>query len=155
MESLIPLILLAVGLFLLIKGVRLRMGYEKWRYFSSWSRAGSIGWMALPGGLALTMWGLAFVPGLLFGVNATTAGLGLLILISSLVVFFVGVLFTFIQPNFIKPRWLKWLYSEHKDIMPLLRREAQEMGLNVWEERVKTQEGLEQWVAEVRRKHGL
>ncbi len=155
MESLIPFILLTVGLFLLIKGIRLRMGYEKWRYFSSWARANSAGWMALPGGLVLTMWGLAFVPGMLFGVNATTAGLGLLILISSLVIFFVGLLFTFVQPNFLKPQWLIWLDNEHKDIMPLLQREAQEMGLSIWEGRVKTQEDLEQWVAEVRRKHGL
>ncbi len=155
MESLIPFILMTVGPFLLIKGIRLRMGYEKWRYFSSWARANSAGWMALPGGLVLTIWGLAFVPGMLFGVNATTAGLGLLILISSLVIFFVGLLFTFAQPNFLKPQWLKWLHSEHKDIMPLLQREAQEMGLSIWEGRVKTQEGLEQWVAEVRHKHGL
>ncbi len=155
MESLVPFILLAMGLFLLIKGVRLRTGHEKSRYFSPWARAASIPWMSLPGGLVLTMWGLVFVPGLLFGVNATTAELGLFILISSLVILFLGMMFAFVQPNFLKPQWLKWLYSEHKDIMPLLQREAQEMGLSIWERRVKTQEGLEQWVAEVRRKHGL
>jgi hypothetical protein len=154
-EFLIPLAFLSMGIFLIIKGIRLKMGYEKGRYFSPLVRAGNVAWMSLPGGLVLVMWGLMFLPSLLFGVSVVTATLGLFFLIGGLVIFFLGIIIAFIQPNFMKPRWLSWLEREHRDIMPLLRREAREMGFDVWGQRVETQEGLEAWVAEIRHKYKL
>lgn len=65
----------------------------------------------------------------------------------------LGVIFAGLQPSFLKPLWLKWLEREHGEIMPLLREEADRMGLNVWNERMQTQVDLEDWVAEVRRKY--
>lgn len=59
------------------------------------------------------------------------------------------------QPWWILPAWYRWLKECHSDIISLLREEAQEMGRRGFQERVSTQEGLEQWIAEVRQKRGL
>ena len=58
------------------------------------------------------------------------------------------------QPRWLKPKWLRWLEEEHGDIIEILWEEVRKEG-HGWERRVRTQEDLEQWVAEVRRKHGL
>ena len=60
-----------------------------------------------------------------------------------------------LEPNWMSPAWYRWLKKYHGDIMPYLVRDAQRLGRKVWMERVKTQEGLEEWAAEVRRKQGL
>jgi len=101
----------------------------------------------IPLGIAALFFAAATIPqdmttGLIIGYMG--GGFGLL-----------GLIFAFIQPSFLKPAWLKWLEREHGNIMPLLRKEAQEMNLNVWNEQIQTQTDLKEWVAEVRRKHGL
>jgi hypothetical protein len=58
------------------------------------------------------------------------------------------------QPRWLKPKWLRWLEDEHSDIIEVLWEEIREEG-HSWERRVRTQEDLEQWVVEVRRKHRL
>jgi hypothetical protein len=59
-----------------------------------------------------------------------------------------------IRPRWLVPPWLRWLEDNHKDILGLLKNEARKMGGNEWNRRVRTQEALEAWVEEVRRKHG-
>jgi hypothetical protein len=79
---------------------------------------------------------------------------------SDVVTFVYGPLFISIfifaiwQPGWLKPKWLRWLEKEHGDIIEILWEEVRKEG-HAWERRVRTQEELEQWVAEVRRKHGL
>ncbi len=58
------------------------------------------------------------------------------------------------QPWWLKPAWLRWLEKEHGDIIHLLWEDVRQDRWG-WEQRVRTQAGLEEWVAEVRRKHGL
>jgi hypothetical protein len=67
----------------------------------------------------------------------------------------IGILLPFFFPYYMKPDWLKWLEREHSDILPTLRREANRLGYPTWDDMVRTQTGLEKWVAEVRRKHKL
>jgi uncharacterized membrane protein YccC len=69
--------------------------------------------------------------------------------------FIISIIITLWRPPWLRPKWLRWLEDNHRSILSLLRREAREMGGPAWEERVRTQEDLEQWVEEVRRKHGL
>ena len=57
------------------------------------------------------------------------------------------------QPRWLKPKWLRWLEDNHNALLPLLREDAKRMGARKWEKRVNTQEGLENWVEEVRRKN--
>jgi hypothetical protein len=59
------------------------------------------------------------------------------------------------QPWWIKPAWCRWLEEHHGDIIPILQEEGRAMGRWQWQRRVATQEGLEQWIAEVRQKRGL
>lgn len=58
------------------------------------------------------------------------------------------------QPWWLKPAWLRWLEKEHGDIIHLLWEDVRKDRWG-WERRVHTQKGLEEWVAEVRHKHGL
>ena len=58
------------------------------------------------------------------------------------------------QPWWLKPKWLRWLEKEHGRIIQVLWEEVRKEG-HSWERRVRTQEQLEQWVAEVKRKRGL
>ena len=58
------------------------------------------------------------------------------------------------QPWWLKPAWLRWLEKEHGDIIHLLWEDVRQ-DRGGWEQRVRTQAGLEEWVAEVRRKHNL
>jgi hypothetical protein len=60
-------------------------------------------------------------------------------------------LLLFWTPDWIKPAWVRWLETNHGDILLLLLREARKTPN--WEKRVATQEGLEAWVAEVRDKY--
>jgi hypothetical protein len=58
-----------------------------------------------------------------------------------------------LEPKWFKPKWVRWLEENHGDILQTLIKEGQETPN--WRKRVSTQEGLEEWVEEVRRKRGL
>ena len=64
------------------------------------------------------------------------------------------IVFAMWQPWWLKPKWLRWLEKEHGDIIEILWEEVRQEG-HTWERRVRTQADLEDWVAEVRRKHGM
>lgn len=68
---------------------------------------------------------------------------------------FFSLLFSVWQPRWLRPQWMLWLETYHRSILPLLREEARKEGWQSWNKQVQTQEGLEAWVAEVRRKHNL
>lgn len=59
------------------------------------------------------------------------------------------------QPKWIQPAWYRWLEENHEEIIPILKEDVRRTGPREWQRRVATQEGLEQWVEEVKRKHGL
>jgi len=67
----------------------------------------------------------------------------------------LGFLFAYLEPGWMSPAWYRWLKKEHGDILPMLIEDAEQIGRAAWLEQTKTQQGLEQWVAEVRHKHGL
>lgn len=69
--------------------------------------------------------------------------------------FVPSIVLAILRPRWLIPAWLRWLEDNHGDIIDLLRDEARQMGGREWDRQVSTQKGLEQWVAEVRRKHGL
>lgn len=66
----------------------------------------------------------------------------------------ISIIVSLFRPCFLLPKWLCWLEKNHGDILSLLREEARKLGGKEWSKRVETQEGLEDWVAEVRRKYG-
>jgi hypothetical protein len=68
----------------------------------------------------------------------------------------IAVLVVVFQPKWLKPKWVRWLEENHGDILDLLIEEARKTPKwTDWAKQVSTQKGLEEWVAEVRRKHGL
>jgi hypothetical protein len=67
----------------------------------------------------------------------------------------LGFVCGFLQPSWLSPLWLRRLKREHGDIIPRLLEDAVGMDKRELERRLETWESLEQWVAEVRRKHEL
>ena len=67
--------------------------------------------------------------------------------------FGITLLLIIVQPKFIKPKWINWLERNHKDILDILIEEGRKT--SDWAKRVNTQEGLETWVEEVKRKRGI
>ena len=68
----------------------------------------------------------------------------------------ITVLVVIFQPKWLKPQWVRWLEENHGDILELLTEEARKTPKwTDWAKQVSTQEGLEAWVTEVRRKHRL
>jgi hypothetical protein len=138
-------ILIGMGLTALLNGLRMLRGGNKAWYFARHLYAGGV-YAQIPMGVGvLLVAGSAFVPlnisNILIDVGI---GFGLL-----------GVIFNFVPPSFLRPAWLKWLRHEHGDIYHLLEQDAHDMGLDKWERRMQRQEDMEEWVAEVRQKHGL
>jgi hypothetical protein len=70
--------------------------------------------------------------------------------------YFISLILAMWQPRWLLPQWYSWLLDKHGDIIYLLEEEARGLGgKEEWERRASTQESLEVWVAEVRRRHGL
>jgi hypothetical protein len=132
------------GLFLLGRGIWMLKGGAKAWYFARHLYAGGV-YAQIPLGITFLWFAIATMPEshdiqLLFVYVGSAFGI-------------VGVVFNFLRPSFLKPAWLKRLERQHSDIMPILDKEANEMGLETWEKYVDNR-GLDVWVAEVRRKHG-
>jgi hypothetical protein len=140
------LILLIPGLFFIIRGIWMLNGGGKSWYFARHLYAGGV--------YAQIAMGVGFLWFAIAGFPRSQ--------VISLILIYIGggfailaVIFNFVRPSFLKPAWLKWLEREHRDIYHLLEQDAHDMGLKTWERRMETRENLEEWVAEVRQKHGL
>ena len=133
------------GIFIIVYGLRLLNGKRKDMYFFDihLSRI----YAGIPVGLMFLCVVVAAIPQFRdFSSNFFYIVIGFGI---------IALIFSIIQPSFLKPKWLKWMEHEHKDIFSILKEEAKQMGLRAWDKRVQTQEALEEWVAEVRRKRNL
>jgi len=141
--------LIAVGAGVLIVGMLVWTGrYKRW-YLHEGDPLYSpkeIYYICIPSGLGILSWGFAaFLP---TQPERLTAFLWVslpLILAASLLLFWL--------PDWIKPKWVRWLEKNHGDYLLLLLREARKTPN--WEQRVATQEKLEAWVVEVRDKYTL
>ncbi|MFZ0544042.1 MAG: hypothetical protein WAM60_01295 [Candidatus Promineifilaceae bacterium] len=67
----------------------------------------------------------------------------------------LAIILTIWQPRWLKPKWLRWLEDHHKSILPLLWEEAHKEDYQKWRLHVESQEGLEKWVENVKRKHNI
>jgi hypothetical protein len=149
LEKLLETILILVipGIFILVYSIRLLKGYgNKATYMADHIFAGRV-YAGIPGGLTFLSWALAAIP--------ESQDIGIIFIYIGLGFGLLGGIFYIFQPSFMKPTWLRWLESEHGDIMPLLCKDVREMGDSIWNERIQTQADLEGWVAEVREKYGV
>ncbi len=140
------LILVAPGLFAIGRGIWMLKGGAKGWYIAR-NLYGGFSYAQIPAGIGMLCFALATIP-------KSMDMQALLVYIGGGFGLFAAIV-NFVQPTFLKPAWLKWLERNHGRIMPTLVKEARSMGLEAWQERVKTQEELEIWVDEVRQKHGL
>jgi hypothetical protein len=94
---------------------------------------------AFPLGLAFLVLGIGGICPIASIIHS--AGLSAFFLLS-----LVGILFMIWPPSWIKPRWLRWLEREYGYGLDILIEEARAVGRWQWEARVRTREGLENWV---------
>jgi hypothetical protein len=137
----------AVGLLFIVMGVLIRIGrFKRWYLVADDSMFyhKAAYYAFIPWGLAsLLLTTLPFLP-------TGRAGQDLVeYVIFSLMG--IGVLLTFWQPRWLKPDWVRWLEENNQDILDLVIEEGRKT--KDWGKMVATQEGLEAWVAEVRRKY--
>ncbi len=147
-ENLMFVGLTALGGLFLVAGILSRTGYLRWVY-------------AMKGHPILTPNRFAYV---LIPIGIMTLFLGLLPFLPQVrgdlafYIFFALLITIYVLaiwlPWWLKPAWLRWLEKDHGDILHLLWEDVRKDRWG-WERRVRTQAGLEAWVAEVRRKHGL
>lgn len=101
-------------------------------------------YLSFPFSLTCLLWGLALSPLIPDELKLTVVMVGVA----------APVLFAFPAVKYLKPGWLRWLEQNHKDIIPFLQAEIQEMGPDVWDKRINTKEELEAWVYEVKKRWG-
>ncbi len=138
--------MLLLGSSLIYLGISGVFGYRRDTYIFPSYLSGGVNYAALPGGTAfllLVIGRLTPEGSFVYSLFQIVAGILMLL----------GVLWTFTQPTFLTPKWLRWLRENSDDISPWIIPEIEAMGYANWKERTKTQVGLEEWVAEVREKH--
>ena len=69
--------------------------------------------------------------------------------------FIAGFVCGFLQPDWLSPGWLRRLKREHGEAIPWLLEDAVGMDKAKLETKTRNWKDLENWVAEVRRKHEL
>jgi hypothetical protein len=144
----LTILLAGFGVFSIAVGIGIRAGKRK-RWWLMWDTPITpiaAAHIMIPGGIAFLIISIAF---LLPDVESRRRvfGYGLLLMFSSWVL-------AIWRPRWLVPKWLLWLEDNHGEIYAQLREEAQKLGAREWERRVSTQEGLEEWAMEVRRKYG-
>jgi tetratricopeptide (TPR) repeat protein len=149
------LVSVGAGLALLVYGMYIRLGYTK-RYYLR-ERKGILGpWVyhVLPL-LGIVLWLLA-VTGLCTDLETRQRLLIYLVTPS----FLISVVIGLTQPSWIKPKWLRNLQENHPDIFRFVRDVArEEVGddpdrARSWAEAMGTQQGQDEWVANVRKRRG-
>jgi hypothetical protein len=137
-------VLLAFFLILIGLGACL-FGYSRWKgkmhgsYFI-YGFFHEANYLAIPIGISSIVMGIAILP-------IIPNSFQLVLIYIGIVVMLLGFLVAW---RLFKPEWVKWIEQNHKEIIPHLAVEIRDYGWHV-----NTQAELEQWIAEVRRKHGL
>jgi hypothetical protein len=144
----LTLILSAIGVLALILGFSIRLGKYKtwWLIWDTPITPLAAAYLGIPLGIGMLVLALAVLfPDL--EDRRRVFDYATILLITSFIL-------AFWRPRWLVPRWLLWLEDNHGEIYAQLREEAQKLGAREWEKRVSTQEGLEEWAMEVRRKYG-
>jgi hypothetical protein len=146
-SNLVPIaFLLLIGLSSLLLGITGVLGYRRYTYIFPFYYSGGLNYASIP-------WGITFLLLVIVGITPQDSFLSNFCEIVSLILILLGLIWSFTQPAFLTPKWLRWLVANHEEIIPMLVRDVRERGYKNWKEKTKTQEGLEEWVAEVRHKH--
>jgi hypothetical protein len=141
------MVLLGVfGLIQIILGLSFHLGYLR-RSIIYWTTFTSSIYAAVPLGISFLC--------LSVGSQLPSPGLRQVFLIIAGIFLVIGIVLGLTMPQFLTPWWFRYLRENYDEsfIFVLLKDAAD--NYSSWTKRTQTQEGLEEWVAEVRRKHGL
>ncbi len=141
----VTLLLLCISLVFIGFGIyRLKGPVSVW-YIAYGIATVEFNYVAIPAGIALAIWALATLP-------LVPDDWQLNLLVIGIVSGFLGIVSA---RYLLKPSWLRWLEKEHGDIIPLIQQEIEEIGPRNWDQQVNTQQNLEEWIEDFRRKHRL
>jgi hypothetical protein len=133
-----------ISFSIVLLGVGLCMfGYIRWKGKMHWSYVAYGFWreanyLAIPLGTSTIIVGITTLP--IWSVSVQ------LVLVYAAI--FVMVLGFLVAWRIFKPDWVKWIEQNHKEIIPHIMVEIRDYGWHV-----ETQEELEEWIAEIRRKY--
>lgn len=146
------ILFLCVGLYSIVFGLTPYLGEKSWWWQKSTPVAPTrIVFGSFPAALVFFIMAYIF-----YDTSLSKKQLDILTLYIGIPLILLSVLLAMWQPRFMKPKWLRWLEANHGDIIHLLKEEAfaaEKREQNSWENRVKTPEGLAEWVTEVRHKY--
>ena len=151
-EGIATLIILGVfSILFLVTGILTRLGILRSIYavkgYPVYAPRELVSVLILIALMTLSLWLILILP----IAKETRGNLVMYVSIPLLIITYILAMW---QPWWLKPAWLRWLEKEHDDIIHLLWEDVRKDRWG-WERRVRTQEDLEAWVAEVRHKHGL
>lgn len=135
----------ALGLFFIYMGIMVRIG--KWRR--------QLMFRGFPV-LASPVFFLIAIP---LGLSLVIIGLKIIfpewdLLIPLAICFFSAMILSFWMPDWLFPKWFRWLMNKYEHVLGEMFEEAHQMGVKEWEAQTSTQEDLEQWADSIARKHG-
>jgi len=136
----VPILLFFSGVVLMGFGIYRYKGPVSVWYLAYGTYTVGHNYLAIPGGISVMLFALV-IPSFLPMVWKMP------IVILAIVVTILGLVFA---KHLFTPTWLRWLEQEHGSILPMLRIEIQEMGLEKWNHRINTQEELEEWINDVK-----
>ena len=139
-------IMLIFGLISIGIGISIYRGYRRYEYIYPYYYSGAANYASIPFGIMFLMWGI-------LSILKVPDNVGLLFTTVSILIGLTGLVFNFIQPQFMRPQWYRWLKENHGDIMPWLRQDVESMGYSEWKERTKTITELEDWAIDVRKRY--
>lgn len=144
----VPICLTGFGLCVIAIGIGIRAGKKKgwWLMWDTPITPIAAAHVMIPGGITFLLLSLAVLLPELEDRRRLFNFVMLFLILT--------IILAFWRPRWLVPRWLLWLEDNHGEIYDQLREEAQKLGAREWEKRVSTQEGLEAWAMEVRRKYG-
>ena len=135
-----------VALLLMVSGLGLCwFGYSRWKGKMHWSYFDhgffqEVNYLAIPIGIATLILGIAVLP-------IVPAQFQLILIFLTGFVMILGFIFSW---RLFKPKWVKWIEKNHKEIIPHLMVEVRDHGWHV-----ETQGELEEWIMELYKKYRL
>lgn len=136
----------AVGFFMIYQGVMAQLG--KWRRLLMYRgfpviAPSGVFLIAIPMGLAIVSMGF-------MGIFPEADWIKWLMSFW----FFTGTILGFWMPNWLIPRWYRWLLMNYEPVLTQMFEEVYKMGIKEWEKQTRTQTELEAWADGVAKKHG-
>lgn len=154
-STIVLIVMLVLGSHALLTGLRYRLGYYRSPYFARPSLR-MYAELGISGGFLFLVLSISSLltrdSNVSEGVTTAVSLLSYLGMAAVALNWLLGLS----NHRYLKPAWVNWLEGQYEpQQIEQLRQSAWEMGLNVWENQVRTRSELEGWITAVLEQHNL